>query len=111
MSTILLVGLATGVVFAVDLRKHYIEDRMLTKYYTLNIKLKFFSLELRNNEIVENELSPSKLLILRKNEDIQEAKRISDHSDFHLAMTINGKITIKIKLILKKKLFFMSYFR
>ncbi|KAL5237942.1 hypothetical protein ACI65C_005352 [Semiaphis heraclei] len=71
MSTILLVGLATGEVFAVDLRKHYIENQF------------------RNNEIVENGLRPSKLLILRKNKDIQEAKRISDHKDFHLAMFIN----------------------
>jgi len=92
MSTILLVGLTTGVVFAVDLRKHYIENSMLTKYYTLNMKIKYFSLELRNNQIVMNELSPSKLFILRKNEDSQAAKQISDQNDFHLAMFINGKI-------------------
>ncbi|XP_015373278.1 PREDICTED: uncharacterized protein LOC107168396 [Diuraphis noxia] len=71
MSTILLVGLATGVVFAVDMRKHYIEN------------------QLRNIEIMVSESSPSKLLILRKNEDIQEAKKISDHNDLHLAIFIN----------------------
>jgi len=40
MSTVLLVGMATGAVFAVDLRQRHIENRTLTKYYTLNIKLK-----------------------------------------------------------------------
>lgn len=60
-----------------------------------------FSIELRNNEIVVNESSPSKLFILRKNDDFREAKKICDHSDFHLAMFINGKITIK-KIYLKK---------
>lgn len=58
---------------------------------------------------MENGLRPSKLLILRKNKDIQEAKRISDHKDFHLAMFINGKITIKIKFILKKKKLYVLF--
>jgi len=38
MSTVLLVGMATGAVNAIDLRQNHIENRMLAKYYTLNIK-------------------------------------------------------------------------
>jgi len=33
MSTVLLIGMITGAVFAVDLRKRHIENRALTKYY------------------------------------------------------------------------------
>jgi len=51
-------------------------------------------IELRRNEIVVNELRPSKLFIIRKNEDCQEVKEMSDDSDCHLAMFINGKIII-----------------
>jgi len=40
MSTVLLVGVITGAVYAVDLRKRHIENRKLTKYYTLNFKIK-----------------------------------------------------------------------
>jgi len=60
-----------------------------------------FSIELRNNEIVVKESSPSKLFILRKNDDFREAIKICDYSDCHLAMFINGKITIE-KMYLKK---------
>uniref|UniRef100_A0A2S2P3S5 Protein ELYS n=1 Tax=Schizaphis graminum TaxID=13262 RepID=A0A2S2P3S5_SCHGA len=71
MSTVLLVGMATGAVFAIDLRQQHIEN------------------QLRRNEIVVNELRPSKLFIIRKNEDCQEVKEMSDDSDCHLAMFIN----------------------
>ncbi|KAL4105311.1 hypothetical protein QTP88_020559 [Uroleucon formosanum] len=73
MSTVLLVGMITGAVYAVDLRKRLIEN------------------QIRNNKIVVNKASPSKLFILRKNNDCREAKKLSDHSDFHLAMFINEK--------------------
>eukprot|EP00102_Acyrthosiphon_pisum_P024723 XP_016661933.1 PREDICTED: uncharacterized protein LOC100571491 isoform X2 [Acyrthosiphon pisum] len=73
MSTVLLVGMITGAVYAVDLRKCHIEN------------------QLRNNEIIVNESSPSKLFIIRKNEDCQEVKEMSDDSDCHLAMFINEK--------------------
>jgi len=42
MSTVLLVGMITGEVYAVDLRKRHIENRMFTKYYTLDVKIKLF---------------------------------------------------------------------
>jgi len=86
----------TGAVFAVDLRHRHIENRTLTKYCTINLKIKFFfPIELRRNEIVVNESRPSKLFIIRKNEDCQEVKEMSDDSDCHLAMFINGKLKFK----------------
>ncbi|XP_025408942.1 protein ELYS [Sipha flava] len=71
MSTVLLVGLATGAAYAIDLRQNHIEQ------------------QLRRNEIVVNESRPSKIFIVRKNEDCQEVKEMSDDSDSHLAMFIN----------------------
>lgn len=37
-----------------------------------------------------NESKPNKLFIIRKNEDCQEVKEMSDDSDCHLAMFLNG---------------------
>ncbi|XP_050427325.1 protein ELYS-like isoform X2 [Adelges cooleyi] len=71
MSTVLLVGMATGQVYAVDLRHRHIEH------------------QLDNNEIVVNESRPSQLFVIRKNEDCQEVKEMSDDRDCHLAMFIN----------------------
>ncbi|KAE9543994.1 hypothetical protein AGLY_001683 [Aphis glycines] len=79
MSTVLLVGMATGAVFAVDLRQRHIEN------------------QLRRNEIVVNELRPSKLFIIRKNEDCQEVKEMSDDSDCHLAIFLNENFCIYCK--------------
>ncbi|XP_026815806.1 MATH and LRR domain-containing protein PFE0570w-like [Rhopalosiphum maidis] len=79
MSTVLLVGMATGAVFAIDLRQQHIEN------------------QLRRNEIVVNELRPSKLFIIRKNEDCQEVKEMSDDSDCHLAIFINENFCIYCK--------------
>eukprot|EP00102_Acyrthosiphon_pisum_P024721 XP_016661931.1 PREDICTED: protein ELYS [Acyrthosiphon pisum] len=88
MSTILLVGMITGAVFAVDLRHHHIEN------------------QLRRNEIVVNESRPSKLFIIRKNEDCQEVKEMSDDSDCHLAMFINENFCIYCKKQYRDKLNF-----
>lgn len=41
MSTVLLVGMASGAVYAVDLRQKHIEMRKLTKYYILYIIEKY----------------------------------------------------------------------
>ncbi|XP_025191116.1 protein ELYS-like [Melanaphis sacchari] len=94
MSTVLLVGMATGAVFAIDLRQRHIEN------------------QLRRNEIVVNELRPNKLFFIRKNEDCQEVKEMSDDSDCHLAIFINenfcsyckkqysGKLNFKISSLL-----------
>ncbi|XP_050440382.1 protein ELYS-like isoform X2 [Adelges cooleyi] len=94
MSTVLLVGMATGEVYAIDLRHSHIEH------------------QLKNNEIVVNESRPSKLFKIGKNEDCQEVKEMSDDSDCHLAMFINenfyayckkqysGKLHISVSSIL-----------
>ncbi|XP_050548885.1 protein ELYS isoform X2 [Daktulosphaira vitifoliae] len=71
MSTILLVGMSTGAVYAIDLRYSHIKQK------------------LNHNEIVINESRPSKLFIIGRNEDCQEVKEMSDDSDCHLAMFIN----------------------
>lgn len=95
MSTVLLVGTSTGGVYAVDLRQNYIEERKFMNGINISycrqiIKI-FFFIELRKNEICINESRPSKLFIIRKNEGIQELKEMSDSSDCHLAIFINGK--------------------
>lgn len=98
MSTILLVGMTTGAVFAVDLRQSHIEMRNFLLFYSNNLicfkNLKIwlcFLVELKQNEVVVNELKPNKLFIIRKNEDCLEVKEMSDNGDCHLAMFINGK--------------------
>ncbi|XP_022175974.1 protein ELYS-like isoform X2 [Myzus persicae] len=88
MSTVLLVGMITGAVFAVDLRQRHIEN------------------QLRRNEIVVNESRPSKLFVIRKNEDCQEVKEMSDDSDCHLAMFINENFCIYCKKQYRGKLSF-----
>lgn len=74
---------------------------------------------MRRNEIVINESKPSKTFIIRKNENCQEVKEMSDHSDSHLAMFINGMYALTklydkvvnwwenllVKLTLVKKLY------
>ncbi|KAL5237944.1 hypothetical protein ACI65C_005354 [Semiaphis heraclei] len=88
MSTVLLIGMITGAVFAVDLRKCHIEN------------------QLQRNEIVVNESKPSKLFIIRRNEDCQEVKEMSDDSDCHLAMFINENFCIYCKKQYRGKLNF-----
>lgn len=59
--------------------------------FKYNLIFLFFLTELIRNELVINELKLSQLFIIRKNEDCQEVKEMSDDSDTHLAMFINGK--------------------
>ncbi|VVC44631.1 Hypothetical protein CINCED_3A002568 [Cinara cedri] len=72
MSTILLVGMVTGAVYAIDLRQDDIEE------------------ELRHNGVIVNESRPNKLLMIKKN-DCQEIKEMRGDTNCHLAMFINEK--------------------
>ncbi|XP_026815973.1 protein ELYS-like [Rhopalosiphum maidis] len=71
MSTILLVGMATGEVYAIDLKEHYIKN------------------QLKTNKIVINELKPGQLFIIKNNDDFQKAYQITNGADCHLAMFLN----------------------
>jgi len=53
---------------------------------------------LNTNKIVANELKPRQLFILKNNDNFQKANQMTNGGDYHLAMFLNGKITIqKIK--------------
>lgn len=58
--------------------------------YYRKLTKKYIFIELRKNEIFINELKPSKLFMLKKNEDLQELSEMNT-SDFHLSIFINGK--------------------
>jgi hypothetical protein len=52
---------------------------------------------LNTNKIV-NELKPGQLFILKNNDNFQKASQMTNGGNCHLAMFLNGKITIqKIK--------------
>jgi len=69
------------------------------KIYTRIVTNKFLFIEFRQDKNFVNEQKLSQLFIIRKNEDCHEVKEMSDASDSHLALFINGKIRYIIVFI------------
>lgn len=115
MSTVLLVGMISGVVYAVDLKQDYLEKRKLTYYYITvqetNCKINV-NLEWRKNKSIVNTLRSSPLMFFEKNEDCQEAKKMSDDNDCHLTMLLCGRYTYLIQKLryLTTVMYFLEHF-